>query len=377
MEKEDIQIFIPAAGSGNRFVEAGYKTPKYLLNVDNQAIIEQIIDMFPGVNDISLIVNDEALEDNYDKIIQIAIDKEVRVLSIPKHKKGPVYSVSQIFNQIDNDKPIIVSYCDCISYFDFDKFLSDMSDVEGGIVCGIGFHYVLIGNDPYAVCFQKNGIVTEVREKYLSNDRFNEYTSSGIYFFKSGKILKKYFNDLVKRDINIKGEYYVSLVYNKMIEDGLKIKIFEAENVINLGTPVDFEEYKGWSNYFHHPHKSEYSHNDEVTLIVPMAGLGKRFQSENYKLPKPLIEVDGKPMFIKAIESIPRVKNKIFVILVEHVISFGLDIIIRQYYPDSKILVLNDISEGQAQTCELAITKFNLDLEKPILEVSITNPFKK
>ena len=34
-----------------------------------------------------------------------------------------------------------------------------------------------------------------------------------------------------------------------------------------------------------------------------MAGEGKRFKDAGYTIPKPLIEVDGKPMVIKALQS--------------------------------------------------------------------------
>ena len=33
---------------------------------------------------------------------------------------------------------------------------------------------------------------------------------------------------------------------------------------------------------------------------MPMAGLGKRFSESNYNLPKPLILIKNKPMFIQA-----------------------------------------------------------------------------
>ena len=37
-------------------------------------------------------------------------------------------------------------------------------------------------------------------------------------------------------------------------------------------------------------------------LIMPMAGNGSRFSEQGYTVPKPLIEVDGKPMFVQAID---------------------------------------------------------------------------
>ena len=46
-----MKIVIPMAGTGNRFVERGYKDPKPLIKVDGKRIIEYIFDMFDRSKD--------------------------------------------------------------------------------------------------------------------------------------------------------------------------------------------------------------------------------------------------------------------------------------------------------------------------------------
>lgn len=41
-----------------------------------------------------------------------------------------------------------------------------------------------------------------------------------------------------------------------------------------------------------------------INIIVPMAGEGKRFKDAGYTLPKPLIDIGGKPMIVRALESL-------------------------------------------------------------------------
>ena len=48
--------------------------------------------------------------------------------------------------------------------------------------------------------------------------------------------------------------------------------------------------------------------------LIPMAGIGKRFSKEGYKLPKPLIPVSGMPMVVKAIKDMPSSNKWIFVV---------------------------------------------------------------
>ena len=43
-----MQIIIPMVGKSIRFKKAGYKTPKFLLKINNKYVIEHVIDLFPG-----------------------------------------------------------------------------------------------------------------------------------------------------------------------------------------------------------------------------------------------------------------------------------------------------------------------------------------
>ena len=50
--------------------------------------------------------------------------------------------------------------------------------------------------------------------------------------------------------IKVKNEYYVSIVYNLLVQDNLKVNIFEIDHMLQWGTPNDLEIYKDWSRYF-------------------------------------------------------------------------------------------------------------------------------
>ena len=75
-----------------------------------------------------------------------------------------------------------------------------------------------------------------------------EFASSGTYYFKTAKIMAKYFQKTVDRDLNVKGEYYVSMSYKTMIEDKCKLNIFNLDKFMQWGTPEDLEEYNWFSS---------------------------------------------------------------------------------------------------------------------------------
>jgi NDP-sugar pyrophosphorylase family protein len=367
---ENIQLIIPMSGIGKRFKEAGYKDPKPLIEVDGYPIIKHVVNLFPGVKDITFICNEIHLKETNMRDILNDISPNCKIFEVSnENRKGPVDAVLKISNHIKDNSEVIVSYCDYGTYWDFNKFIKDARDgkYDGSIACYTGFHPHMLGGDNYAFCKEENLILSEIKEKEpFTNDKMSEYASNGTYYFKSGKIVKEYFKKLVELDLNLNGEYYVSLVYNLLVKDNLKVNIFEIEKMLQWGTPYDLEIYKSWSDYFSKSKIKRSYHTDDVTLILPMAGRGSRFSREGYELPKPMIDVDGLPMVVKAVDCLPQSKNNIFVCLNEHISDYGIDSVLKKYYNCDVISIL-ETTEGQACTCEIAIEKSNIDLEKPIL----------
>ncbi|MFA6531001.1 MAG: glycosyltransferase family 2 protein [Candidatus Micrarchaeia archaeon] len=88
--------------------------------------------------------------------------------------------------------------------------------------------------------------------------------------------------------------------------------------------------------------------------LIPMAGEGKRFSDAGYSVPKPLITVSGKPMIIKAIESMPDSDKWIFICRKEHIANYGLDKILRGKIPNCEIITVDKTTDGQLASCLLA-----------------------
>lgn len=372
--KKDVQIIIPMSGVGQRFINAGYKDPKPLIMVDDKPIIEHVVNLFPDENDVIFICNNEHLLNTDMYNILNIISENCEIYGVPNEgRQGPVHAVSLMFEFIDDEKEVIVSYCDYGTHWDYEKFLKDVrsNDADGAIACYKGFHPHMLGKDNYAFLkeTEENSMwMDEIKEKEpFTNNRMNEYASNGTYYFKSGKLMKKYFQQLIDENLKVNNEFYVSLVYNLLRNDNLKVRIFEIDNMLQWGTPHDLEDYKFWSNYFDNLMNEQIDYDDSIdtTLILPMAGHGSRFSKNGYKDPKPLIKVNNKTMIEEAVNCLPKTSHKTFICLEDHVKEYNIDDILKNKYNDCRVISLNKVTEGQACTCELGLTNF--DLEKPIL----------
>ena len=197
------------SGLSSRFAAAGYDIPKFMIEVDGKTVIQHIVDLYPQDSEFIFIINDDHAKDMElcEYLDELDIDR-LSICSVPPHKKGPVYSVDLYQHHIEDDEQVIINYCDFSmhwDYYDFKSFV-DETDCDGCVVCYTGFHPHMLGGDNYAFCkTDEDNRILEIKEKEpFTDNKMNEFASTGTYYFKKGSYVKKYFKELVEKDINIK-----------------------------------------------------------------------------------------------------------------------------------------------------------------------------
>ena len=248
-----MHIVIPMSGIGKRFLDAGYEEPKPLIKVEGRPIIAHVTDMFPGETKFAFICNEEHLRDTDMRQVLTGLVPGANILSIAPHKKGPVYAVSQVYHLIQDDEEVIVNYCDFGNDWDYAEFLKDVrtNKADGAISAYRGFHPHMLGTINYAFMREKDNWMLEIQEKKpFTEDRMSEFASDGTYYFRSGAVMKKYFDLTMQKDISLNGEYYASVVYNLLVQDGLRVRIFEISHMLQWGTPDEYNTYQYWKEFF-------------------------------------------------------------------------------------------------------------------------------
>jgi bifunctional N-acetylglucosamine-1-phosphate-uridyltransferase/glucosamine-1-phosphate-acetyltransferase GlmU-like protein len=359
-----MQIIIPMSGKGQRFIDAGYKTPKPLIEIDGKPIIEHVVNLFPGETNFVFICNSTHLKETNMRDILTRIAPTGKILEIPPHKKGPVFAVSQIYDYINDDEEVIVNYCDFSTYWDYKDFLKHTRNrnADGAIPSYKRFHPHMLGTTNYAFMRDDKQWMLEIKEKEpFTDNRMEEYASNGTYYFKSGAIVKKYFTQLIEEDINLKGEYYVSLIYNLLKKDDLKINIYDIQHMLQWGTPQDVEEYNMWSDIFTKLSTPTTQPKNKLNIIIPMAGLGSRFAKEGYSQIKPLIEVSGKPMVKQAVETLANPDSIYLITQEQHCQSYPIETCVNKNFDNVKIIKIDGLTEGQAITANFGVEAVNDD----------------
>lgn len=362
-----MQIIIPMSGYGERFRRAGYDTPKPLIEVDGRPIIEYVVGMFPGESDFIFICNREHLEEPRFRMreIIVAVCPTAKIIGIEPHKLGPVNAILEAKSLIKNNQPVIVNYCDFTCYWDYSDFKKfvEISSCDGVIPCYTGFHPHLLRSVNFAYVKEESNRVIDIQEKLPFTDiPMSEYASSGTYYFRSGQLLLEYCSKSMKSDLALNGEFYVSMVYKPMLEDGKDIAVFPLQHFMQWGTPEDLAEYRYFLKMFKLLAATRKTSVHSGTIMVPMAGLGSRFKDSEFKKIKPLISVSGRSMAIQATLDLPKADQYVFIARNDmYQLKDLIDELQTQFNP-CKFVLLDKKTDGQAITCLAGMAEVNHQL---------------
>lgn len=105
--------------------------------------------------------------------------------------------------------------------------------------------------------------------------------------------------------------------------------------------------------------------NEKLNIIIPMAGAGSRFEQAGYILPKPLIDVKGKPMIQVVVENLNIDAHFIFIVQKSHREKYNLDTLLNMIAPDCSIIEVEEVTQGAA--CTVLLAKSLIDNNQPLL----------
>ena len=91
-----------------------------------------------------------------------------------------------------------------------------------------------------------------------------------------------------------------------------------------------------------------------MNILIPMAGRGSRFNLPQYNLPKPLININQKPLIEYVIDSLDLAGNCIFIVQKYHIDHYGVDEILKGIDPFCKIIAIDEVTDGPACSALLA-----------------------
>lgn len=240
----NLHIIMPMAGEGSRFRNAGWTTPKPLIELKGKPLFVRAIESVrvdEAPMKYSFIVRKEHIDDyGVDKSIK-AILPGANIYSVEKTTRGAVETCLIAEEGIADDDAVVVMDCDLeFRSYEYRRLIEEALNTTGDKACGgalVSFEsdepkysYAEVGDD---------GFVKRTAEKEV----ISNHALCGAYFFASGREFKAVAHRLLDEPVMLKPEFYVSLLYNYLLRDGSPVRLATMEMYRSYGTP---EELKQW-----------------------------------------------------------------------------------------------------------------------------------
>jgi dTDP-glucose pyrophosphorylase len=228
----DINVLIPMAGMGNRFIEKGYGLPKPLIKIFGKPMIQLVVESLElDANYIFIVQKEHRVKYHLDDLLD-EIVPGCKVVEVDGLTDGAARTTLMAKDLIDNDTPLVIANSDQVVVWDSLVFKSLVA--SHGVIA-------LFHADETKWSYAKidDGFISEVAEKKV----ISNHASVGIYGWKSGSDYIKYAEQMIAKDIRTNNEFYIAPVYNEAIADGEKIIPYFVDEMHGIGTPEDMNDY--------------------------------------------------------------------------------------------------------------------------------------
>lgn len=239
-----LHIVMPMAGEGSRFAQAGWTTPKPLIELRGVPLFQRAIGSvaIEGVDmKYSFIVRQEHIDSQHiDKLITDILP-EARIFSVLKTTRGAVETCLVAESAIDDEDAVVVMDCDLefrsVRYNELVKQALSVpaTEADGGAL--VSFE----SDNPrysYAEVDETGRVLRTAEKEPISN-----HALCGAYFFGSGKDFKRIAHQLLDDGTHGKAEFYVSLLYNYLLAEGKVVRLATMEEYYSYGTPEELMRY--------------------------------------------------------------------------------------------------------------------------------------
>jgi dTDP-glucose pyrophosphorylase len=225
----NFKLIMPMAGNGSRFVDAGYKSPKPLIDVLGKPMfvcaVENIGLEFDEM--IFIVRKEHNIKENVKEHYP-----QAHVVELDSLSEGAACSVLAANTFVNDDDSIFITNCDQFIEWDSGSFNSH-KDNDGIILTFDCPDH----NPKWSYARTENDYVVEVAEK----NPISDYATSGHYYWKNWSTFKTSALKMIENNERVNGEFYLAPVYNQTIASGGKVKRLSIDKMYGVGTPEDLD----------------------------------------------------------------------------------------------------------------------------------------
>ena len=238
-------IVIPMAGESNRFGDAGYTQPKYMLPLAGRTLFSWSVGSFERYfadrEFLFVILESEQTRAFVQQEIAQLGMATAHVVGLDGPTAGQAATVQSGLAQLG------AATCDCpITIFNIDTIRPGFQEpLEFDVAAVAGYLEVFRGAGEHWSFVEPTGDDWRVR-RTTEKKRISELCCTGLYQFESGARFSQALAAQRSRPGGgrVRGEEYVAPIYNRLIEAGcdVRYRVIDQSEVEFSGTPAEYEK---------------------------------------------------------------------------------------------------------------------------------------
>ncbi|NVN06297.1 nucleotidyltransferase [Asaia spathodeae] len=256
-----MNILIPMAGAGSRFVQEGYAQHKPVIPTTQRhtgqkvpmavaAVADLPVDAHAPDCNLIFIVRDFHVTDGVTDAIQSYYPR-ARFIVIDRLTDGQASTCLLARDIIDNDQPLLIAACDNGMELFPDAFEKASSQSDALIITFRNNEAVCAKPQSYGWILTEGDKALGVSIKTpISTTPMEDHAVVGNFWFRRGHDFIAAADAMIAADDRINGEFYVDQVFKYLISSGLDVRVLECERYLCWGTPTDYEAYENTIRYW-------------------------------------------------------------------------------------------------------------------------------
>lgn len=236
-----INILIPLAGKNQFFSENEFPFPKPLIEFNGKTMIEHVLNNFNSIKDkkqfIFIVNNDDCKKFHLDNILNILTNNECQLIKLNNETKGAACSAMMAVEYINNETPLIIANADQLFNVNLQDVINSFKKNHAGVIVFESIH----PRWSYVKIDENNNVIETAEKRPISKNAI-----AGFYYFKVGMDFILSSSNMIKKDANIKGQYFIAPTLNELILENKIISIYKIDNdkYHTFYTPQKIKEYE-------------------------------------------------------------------------------------------------------------------------------------
>ena len=239
-----LNVLIPLAGKSEFFDPRDYPFPKPLIEVGGRPMIEILVEdvgRIAGPKRFIFIVRlDDCKKYHLDRVLRLLTNDQCEVIPLREDTRGAACSALLAIDHIDNEDALLI--CNGDQHIDHDlgdavrQF--DSRGVDAGLICFESVH------PKWSYVRLEEGRVVEAAEKRP----ISKNAIAGFYYFRRGTDFVSAAADMIRKDTNVNGAYYVAPALNELVLRDKRVEIIKvpADGYHSFYSPQKVVEFEQW-----------------------------------------------------------------------------------------------------------------------------------